>query len=57
MVVSVGICTIIELASQFVSTKRQTLAKDEAQLGAGYQLLHNKFCAVDEIYDKGIPFS
>ena len=53
MVVSVGIALLgIGIAVRFYK-KRQTLAKDEAQLGAGYQLLHNKFY-VDEIYDKGI---
>ena len=30
-----------------------TLAKDEAQLGAAYRVMHNKFY-VDEIYDKAV---
>ncbi len=53
MVVSVviALCGIL-LAMRFYKT-RNTLARDEASLGAGYQLMHNKFY-VDEIYDKAI---
>jgi len=53
MGVSVAIALFgILLAMRFYKS-RTTLAKQEAQLGAAYQLMHNKFY-VDEIYDKGI---
>ncbi|MDP4200066.1 MAG: NADH-quinone oxidoreductase subunit L [Bacteroidota bacterium] len=53
MAVSVGIAVAgILLAARFYK-RRLTLAKDEAQLGAAYQLMHNKFY-VDELYDKTV---
>jgi NADH-quinone oxidoreductase subunit L len=53
MAVSVAIALTGILFAMRVYQRKQTLAKDEAKLGAGYQLLHNKFY-VDEIYDKAI---
>ncbi len=49
--VAIALCGIL-LAIRFYK-KRVTLAKDEAQLGAAYRVMHNKFY-VDEMYDKGI---
>lgn len=53
MAVSVVIAASgILLAMRFYK-RRVTLAKDEAQLGAAYQLMYNKFY-VDELYDKTV---
>jgi NADH-quinone oxidoreductase subunit L len=49
--VAIALCGIL-LAIRFYKN-RVTLAKDEAQLGVAYRVMHNKFY-VDEIYDKGI---
>ena len=53
MAVSVAIAISgIWLAMRFYK-RRVTLAREEAQLGAAYQLMHNKFY-VDELYDKTV---
>jgi NADH-quinone oxidoreductase subunit L len=53
MAVSVAIALTGILFAIRVYQRKQTLAKDEAKLGAAYQLLHNKFY-VDEIYNAAI---
>jgi NADH-quinone oxidoreductase subunit L len=53
MGVSVAIAIVGILAATRYYRKRNTLAKDEAQLGAAYRAMHGKFY-VDEIYDKAI---